>query len=181
MADINIGQITEALNDKMDLDSGNANPAIAKQAELATLASTVEQLQNRITSLQGEISNMLGRIDYVNTISGSIVSAKSGSTITNGSYTIPADGYFYIPTVAYSNAGHGSSASFYIRVNNIRVSSLQTVSNNSDVSWGIIAPTAGSFIFVSKNDIITLEMTTTTTRTSGQTLTGSYVFFPQKI
>ena len=64
MNDINIGAISEALNDKMDRDSNNANPAVAKQGDLATLQTTIEQLQITVTNLQGELSKMLGRVDY---------------------------------------------------------------------------------------------------------------------
>lgn len=36
MSDINIGQFSEALNDKMDIDSGNANPEVVKFTDYAT-------------------------------------------------------------------------------------------------------------------------------------------------
>ena len=86
MADINIGQFSEALNDKMDRDSGNANPAVAKQSDLATLQATIEQLQTTVATLQGEISKMLGRMDYTKAI--------EQNNIT--SYTCPTDGYIII-------------------------------------------------------------------------------------
>ena len=77
--------------------------------------------------------------------------------------------------------GSSNTASFYIRVNNTRASSLQSVQDGATTSWGILAPTAGEFIFVSKDDIITLELTTTGTSASGQTLTAPYVFYPEKL
>lgn len=36
MSDINIGQFSEVLNDKMDIDSGNANQDVIKFADYVT-------------------------------------------------------------------------------------------------------------------------------------------------
>lgn len=112
MPDIDMGQISEALNDKMDLDSHNANPAVAKQSDLAVLQSTVSQLQATVTSLQGEISKVLGRIDYSNGVSQTLN--------RNGSYTCPNDGYVIVTGVP--------NASGSITINDTTVLALHATS-----------------------------------------------------
>ena len=116
MSDIDMGQISEALNDKMDLDSHNANPAVAKQSDLAVLQSTVSQLQATVTSLQGEISKVLGRIDY----------SQGVSTTLNGnnSYTCPSDGYIFVSHIANVTSINDS-----ISINGVDVSHLRESNN----------------------------------------------------
>lgn len=94
MEDINIGQFSEVLNDKMDLDSSNANLAIAKQSDLETL-------QNAITTLQEKVNNMLGRIDYSNAI---IVTLNPGRNETE-SYTVLYDGYVHVTVATNTTVG----------------------------------------------------------------------------
>ena len=158
MQDIDIGQITEALNDKMDLDSVNANPAVAKQSDLATLQNTVSQLQATVTSLQGAISDMLGRIDYSNSITGTMA--------TNTTYTIPSNGY-----IRLTKSGSSTSGYYYVRVNGVDVTA-RTASSASP-SYSTAAISYGDLLAVSAGDIITNKGDS-----SGPTLT--YTFFPQK-
>ena len=116
MPDIDIGQISEALNDKMDLDSGNANPAVAKQSDLAILQNTVSQLQATVTSLQGEISKVLGRIDYSQGVSTTLGG--------NNSYTCPSDGYIFVSRIV-----NVASVSDSIDINGTVVSYLREGNN----------------------------------------------------
>lgn len=132
MADINIGQFSEALNDKMDIDSGNANPAVAKQSDLATL-------QAAVTELQEKINNMLGRFDYANITTGTIDK--------NTPFTAPKAGYIQLS---------GGGNYFYIKVNGVtltsRLGSIPTDSNN-------VFPTIGShnLLNISAGDIVSLQ------------------------
>lgn len=163
MNDINIGQFAEALNDKMDRDSDNANPAVAKQSDLATLQTTIEQLQATITSLQGELSKMLGRPDYYgNIITTTITSNKN----TTGTYTIPEDGYFKVTTC---NVGSNKTS---IKVNNI---TLVELNSDSSINVGM---SFGDYIFVSIGDILTLPFTASVVGSNTQTATIQFI--PQK-
>lgn len=159
MQDIDIGQITEALNDKMDLDSVNANPAVAKQSDLATLQNTVSQLQATVTSLQGVVASMLGRIDYSNAVTGSIA--------TNGTYTVPSNGYitFTIPT---AKQGY-----YYIRINGIDITDRLSGTADPAITKNAIKYT-NNVIAVAAGDIITNKIE------SGTGPTLNYTFYPQK-
>lgn len=69
--DIDVGALSEAINDKMDIDSNNANPRLATYAELL------------------EVKNMmLKKLDYANAEEVTIPNSGSPS-----SYTVPSDGY----------------------------------------------------------------------------------------
>lgn len=149
MSDINIGQFSEALNNKMDLDSGNANPEVAKQSDLATL-------QAAVTALQGEVSKMLGRIDYSN--------ASSPTTLNPGrnetkSYTVPSDGYIHVTVADNKTAGTWS-------INDKAVEFSATV-----------FPALGNLLSVSQGDIIKIVV-------GSGSISGSpkltFTFYPQK-
>lgn len=152
MSDINIGQISEALNDKMDRDSNNANPAVAKQSDLATLQATIEQLQATVTNLQGEVSKMLGRIDYSNAIAG--ITIKEGKTYT---YTCPSNGYIILVNAGYSGSTRGS-----FLINN---KTILIIDSTND------AAVTGSYFPVSKGDIL---------NASGDRTSFTITFCPQK-
>ena len=159
MPDIDIGQISEALNDKMDLDSHNANPAVAKQSDLAVLQSTVSQLQTTVVILQGAVANMLGRIDYANGVSGIISS--------DGTYTIPANGYIHFTSSTASSSGY-----FYIKINEVTVTPRLGHDFNSSEIINIFG---NAYIFpVSKDDVIKYK------RDAGSIGNLSYTFYPQK-
>ncbi len=163
MNDINIGQFSEALNDKMDRDSENANPAVAKQSDLATLQSTIEQLQTTVTNLQGELSKMLGRPDYYGNI---ITTTITSNRNTTGTYTIPEDGYFNVTTC---NVGNNSTS---IKVNN----TVLVVLINESID--IVGISFGNHIFVSAGDILTLPFTGSAIGSTTQTATIQFI--PQK-
>lgn len=131
MADINIGQFSEALNNKMDLDSGNANPSVAKQSDLTTLQNTVATLQATVTNLQGEMSKMLGRIDYSNSVT---------QEMYRNSYTCPSDGYIAIS-----------------RVTDISSSNNDVIFINSKIFISLSTTSQIGFYPVSQGDIISIK------------------------
>lgn len=90
MPDINIGEFSEALNNKMDLDGNNSNPPIAHMSDI-TGGIDISQLEQDILDLQNEVKKMLGRPDYSAGVSVSLT-MSSGNYVT---YTCPSDGYIY--------------------------------------------------------------------------------------
>lgn len=156
MNDINIGAISEALNDKMDRDSNNANPAVAKQGDLATLQTTIEQLQITVTNLQGELSKMLGRVDYTNASSPITLNPSRNET---KSYTVPSDGYIHVTVADNKTVGTWSI-------------------NDKVVDFGATgSPLLGNLLSVSQGDIIKIVV-------GSGTVSGSpkltFIFYPQK-
>lgn len=153
MADINIGQFSEALNDKMDRDSNNANPKLATYSEVSSLSNTVSTLQATVASLQGtvnslsgDLAKMLGRFDYSNAVDADIKS---------NSYTCPNKGYIIIRTC------RASSGNSTLKINEIAL--FLITSGDEDAVIGKWFP-------VSQGDIIS--------STNMNTLT--ILFCPQK-
>ena len=136
MEDINIGAFSEALNDKMDLDSGNANPSVAKQSDLLTLQNTVAQMQETITLLQGEIEKMFIKLDYANITSDITLHPNILST---SSYTAPSDGFIIISSIA------NSSASIW-RINE-KVIHVNDFSNKGTPFIGDLIPVSAGDVF----------------------------------
>lgn len=130
--DIDVGALSEAINDKMDIDSNNANPRLATYAELL------------------EVKNMmLKKLDYANAETVTIPSSGEPS-----SYTVPSDGYIisFTPnnvstalTINSHNVLCGGASSAQNRPTNVFV----PVSKNDVITRGSYG---GTFTFVPEKE-----------------------------
>lgn len=137
--DIDVGQFSEALNDKMDLDGGNAVPPIVRLSDIATLQAKILELEERINNMSG-----LGRIDYTNVITDLELNVPKGGQAVQ--YTVPFDGYIFIHSLSLSATLTG----YPFSINNKEAKLGSISSSAASLSFGALLP-------VSQGDILKLE------------------------
>ena len=141
------GLNTELFNNKMDRDGNNATEPLVHFSDF-------EAFKNLILK---EVSNMLGRIDWANGITG--IDIKHTSSQEN-TYTCPSDGY-----ILATSLGNGIVATRPLAINHIAVA---TGSGSSTLAC------LGNLIAVSEGDLISIE------GNAANYATAVINFYPQK-
>lgn len=167
MPDINIGEFSEALNNKMDLDGNNSNPPIAHMSDI-TGGIDISQLEQDILDLQNEVKKMLGRPDYSAGIETTLRATYDAGV---QSYTIPSDGFIYIKES--ENTNHSTDNAYGKLKFNDTIVNFPVVSGRLSTLIPI-----SDLIPVTKDDVITV--TPPSTISTAYVVKISFIFLPQR-